>query len=139
MANIVETQVLQDGHRNFIAKWAGNLDTSDEAYVVKADPATLNTITTQGTTRATELAIEGIQYSIEDGLAVSLWWDVDGTQANAKLICALTGRGKFSERDVGWWPNNATAGGTGKIALSTEGWQMGGVLAYVINIWCKKS
>lgn len=131
MANIVNTQLLNDGHRNVVAKWDGILDTSDEAYVIKLDPATLSTVSTQGTTRATRLRLLDLKAELEDGLAVNLWWDVDGTQANAKLLGSFTGRFDIDYTKIGGLVNNAGVP-TGKVALSTQGWSGGLTLSYQI-------
>lgn len=133
MANSVAVQTLQDGPRNAILKLTGVLDSSDEAYAIKIDPAALSSITTDNTTRATLLSIECLDINIEDGLTVTLWWDVDGTQTNAKRIEDLTGRAKPNYTYVGRLTNNAVSP-TGKIALSTQGWGATLIQSYSIII-----
>lgn len=131
MSNATAVQTVQDGPFNTILKLTGKLDTSDQAYTIIADPATLSTITTNGTTRATLLRVMDIDANVEDGLTVSLWWDTDGTIGNAKLIEDINGRLNMHYRKIGGLTNNAT-NPTGKIALSTEGWATGIILSYSI-------
>jgi hypothetical protein len=130
MANSSAVQKIIDGPFNGCFKLIGTLDTSDQAYTIVVDPATLSSITTQGDTKATKLRVMYIDANIEDGLTVTLWWDVDGTQPNATRIEDLNGRLVMPYRHFGGLPNNA---GTpnGKIALSTQGWSTG-TLSYSI-------
>ncbi len=135
--NVVAVQILQDGPSNTICKLTGTLDSSDEAYVVKLDPATLSSVTTDTVTRGNRLRIRLIDANIEDGLTVTLWWDVDGTSGNAKRIEDLHGRLVMDYKKIGGLVNNAVAP-TGKIFLSTEGWQTGSILSYSIILECIK-
>lgn len=139
MANIIQRHIINDGARNTIVRLTAKLDTSDESYVVKLDPALLaRTGAFPGNPLATLLNIVRITADISDGLTVNLWWDTDGTQANATLARALNGRLDADYHAQGGTPNNATSP-TGKIFLSTVGWQTGSSLTYDINLWVTKT
>src|SRR5574340_1274640 len=120
MANAVTFQTLMDGPRNVIVKCVGILDTSDLATTDFIDPAALNGIQpgADTTLKASALAIKKIQWAVEDGLEVRLWWDATADV----LIDDLTGRGCDSYESGQFLQNNAGAGKTGKIQISTEGW-----------------
>lgn len=119
MANVVTTQIVNDGPRFTILRIVGVLDTSDQAALVIANPATLVGMDNTGALKAATFRVEKVEYSIEDLLAVNLFW-----QATAPVqFMALTGRGEFCDKDFGGIPNDALAAGkTGSIQLSTTGW-----------------
>jgi len=130
MANVVSTQILLDGPRNTVIKVVGVLDTSDQASMVIADPATLCGIDNTGAVKAAKLAINRIVLNIEDGLAVYLNWDA----TTPVLIDQFTGRGHQEFQKVGGLWNNAGAGVTGKILLSTQGWAIGAFLSFSLEL-----
>lgn len=137
MSNIISVQKLQDGPRNTVYKLIAQLDTSDESYTVKIDPALLSSVDSQGDRKANRVRIEQITAIIEDGLAVNLWWDETGAEATATLIETLVGRIDKDYRPLGGLVNNETTP-TGKIALSTQGWTTGLTLSYNIIIQTAK-
>lgn len=120
MANSVNSQIIIDGPRNTVVKVAGILDTSDLASTVVADPAVLVGIDNTGGLKAATFRLVGLNYSIEDGLEVRLYWDA----ATPLLIEALNGRGALppSCQRYGGLTNNAGVGKTGRITMTTEGW-----------------
>lgn len=118
MANSTSTQVILDGARNAVVKIEGVLDTSDLAYTVFLDPATLAGIDNTGSRKATGFRISKITYNIKNPpLNVSLFWDA-GTPAR---IESLTGNDNTDFRSFGGLVNNATSP-TGKLGISTTGW-----------------
>lgn len=143
MANVVALQRIEEGPSNQIIKLTGRLDTSDEAFVIKIDPTTFSdtgsppttlgcsSITNDNSTHPTRVRVRAIDFDVEDGLTVALWWDVDGTETNAKRIVDLEGRHYFDYRGIGDLSNNATSP-TGKIGVSTQGWTAGLILSYSI-------
>lgn len=136
MANIFTIQTLNDGPRNVVVRLVGVLDTSDMTATDVLDPATLSSIIPAWPSgiKATALSIERVDWAIEDGLEVRLLWD-----ATADVIAeVLMGRGKIDYRDVGGLTNNAGAGITGKIQISTQGWASGNTLSFTIKLHCKK-
>ncbi len=123
MANSVVMQTLMDGPRNTIIKVTGILDTSDLSVTDLVDPATLSKMQPGSPINSTptQLAIKSIDYDVEDGLEVRLWWD-----ATADVLAAvLVGREDADYSSYGFLQNNAGAGKTGKIQISTEGWTTG--------------
>ena len=130
MANVVTTQILLDGPRNTVIKVVGVLDTSDQASMVIADPATLAGIDNTGLLKAQKLVIKRLSHNVEDSLAVYLNWD-----ATAPVqIDMLTGRGHQDFQKVGGLWNNAGAGVTGKILLSTQGWVVAAILSFTLEL-----
>lgn len=122
MANVVTTQIVNDGPRFAVIRVTGVLDTSDLAATVIANPATLVGIDNTGALKAATFRVLEMQYSIQDTLALNLFW-----QATAPVqFAALTGRDTLCEEAYGGIPNDALAAGkTGSIQLSTTGWTAG--------------
>mgnify|MGYP005817769713 FL=1 len=119
MANVVTTQILEDGERNAIVKITGTLDTANLTNQLIVDCATL----TQGGTapRPAQVRVDHLDYSISDPLELQLMWD----GAPAVPMLPLAGRGRMSFWNFGGLQNNATTGKTGNITLSTTGWASG--------------
>lgn len=138
MANIFQTQTINDGHRNLVLKTTGFMDSANQPYTILVDPATLNTIVVQGTQHSTKLRLHKVDFIVQDGLAVTLYWDVDGTQANAGQIAIFEGRGIQDYFDFGSIPNQ-TIGANGKVGISTLGWNTGLVLTYTLILYFIKA
>jgi hypothetical protein len=132
VANSVATQLIIDGPRNAVLKVAGILDTSDLASTVIADPAALVGIDNTGGLKAATFRIIGLNYSIEDGLEVRLFWDA----TTPVLIEALNGRGALppSCQRYGGLTNNAGIGKTGRITMTTEGWAGIKSFSYILEL-----
>lgn len=126
MANSTTIQTLVDGPRNVILKLDGLLDTSDQGSTIIVDPATLSDYNINGV-KATKLRINKINFDVEDGLDVELFWDA-GTPIR---IGNFVGRGKVDAWRYGGIVNNATSP-TGKITLQTQSWSIGTILSYTI-------
>lgn len=129
MSNYFDRQILEDGWRNVVAKIVVIGDTSNFSGNVVLDPATLF----QTDPPSDRLAIEEIQYSVQDGWVVELFWDAPAP----KRIVNLAGRGMFPVGpNYGGLTNNAIAP-TGKITLSTLNWS-GPTKVATIIIHCIK-
>lgn len=126
MANSTTIQTLVDGPRNTILKLDGLLDTSDQGSTIIVDPATLSDYNINGV-KATKLRINKINFDVEDGLDVELFWDA----SSPVRIGNFVGRGKVDAWRYGGIVNNATSP-TGKITLQTQGWSTGALLSYTI-------
>jgi hypothetical protein len=109
MANVVSTQLLEQGARNTVVKWTGLLDTSDEAYNVKLLPASPGIVPTPSQWR-----LDYLWYSISDGLEIQLFWDA----TSPTLIVPLAGRGKIDYCNFGGLQNDAGAGKTGGLGMA---------------------
>ena len=113
MANVLSTQVLNDGRRNAVVKITGVLDTSNVSNTIIIDPANFLPV-------PTAFRIDHIDYSISDPLEVRLSWD----GATSTDILPIAGRGRMSFWNFGGLTDNA-ATPTGKIALQTTGYVSG--------------
>jgi len=133
MANSVTSQIILDGPRNCVVKFEGILDTSDLGSTVVIDPALLVGVDNTGTLKAAKLRIVNIDYSIEDLLAVNLFWDA----TTPVRIASLTGRGEVGGKKYSGLVNNAGAGVNGKITATTQGWTAGS-LSFVLILECVK-
>lgn len=136
MANFVLPQTIENGPNNFVFGVNGILDTSDIVLVDLIDttlasfqPFNLR----QGEPAAFTLQIRKIEFAIEDGLAVNLFW---GATADL-LFATLVGRGKM--KYIPPMTNNSGAGRTGKVRYSTQGWSASAVLSFNLTIYGKKA
>lgn len=129
MANSTTIQILEDGARNVVVKFEGVLDTSDLASTTVVDPATLSQIDSFGNPPS-QLRIDVIQYTVEDGLSVNLFWDA----TSPVRIEEFVGRGVQKSFVFGGLTNNAGAGKTGKITATTQGWSASAVLSFSLII-----
>jgi hypothetical protein len=120
MANAVTTQTLIDGDRNVVILLTGVLDTSNESRTIKVDVSGLGPA-------PTKVRVDTIRHLISPGLIVVLDWDATAPVTFA----ALTGYDEVEAKCFGGLQNNAGAGVTGDIYLTTLGWASG-VLAYNI-------
>lgn len=134
MANSFTTQVLEEGPSNYIIKLTAVLDTSNLASTTAIDPTTfVDNDTGYGPLTSTTVRIDHIDYSISDQLEVQLTWD-----ATAPVVALpIAGRGRMSFWNFGGLQNNAGAGKTGKLLISTTGWASGTQVFSVI-LECKK-
>lgn len=114
MANTVTTQTIHDGDRNLVILLTGLLDTSNEARVIKVDVSSY-------VPACTKVSVERIKYSIASQLTIILDWDAD----TDVRFAALTGDGELCMGRSGGIVNNAGAGVTGDIYLTTVGWASG--------------
>ena len=132
MANLTSIQILEDGPKHVVVKLEGVLDTSDVSSTTLVDPATLSVIDPMGgnITLASQLRIDKIMYSIEDGLSVNLFWDA----TSPVRIEELVGRGKMDYFKYQPLYNNSGAGKTGKITYTTEGFVPGSKLSFSVYL-----
>jgi hypothetical protein len=122
MSNVVAIQTTVDGPRNVITKVDIDCDTSDVSSTLVLDPSAL--YATNPPTN--QLRIDEIQYSVQDGWFVSLFWDA----TTQKRIIDLVGRGTFLiGSPFGGLQNNAGTGKTGKINMTTTGYTSGTMAA----------
>ena len=130
MANALSIQTLVDGPRNVVAKVTAVADTSDFSGSTVLDPATLSATNPP----TNQLAVDEIQYSVEDGWQVELYWKA----TTPVLMVTLSGRGMFPVGpNYGGVPNNAGTGKDGKITISTIGYSSGTMVATLI-LHCHK-
>jgi hypothetical protein len=126
MADPFGVQILLDGPRNTVIKVDGIAATSNLAYTIIANPATLFGIDNAQQIKSPLLSIQKITHVIQDGLSVGVFWD-----AATPVICAeLFGRSKIESKGYGSLSNNAVSP-SGQIGISTAGWTSG-PLTYTI-------
>lgn len=116
MANTVTTQTLLDGPRNLVILLTGVLDTSNEARTIKVDVSSYDPV-------PTKVRVDKIQYSIAGALQVLLDWDA----TTDVTFVVLSGQGEIEACKFGGLQNNAGAGVTGDIYLTTLGYSAGTV------------
>ena len=135
MANVIAVQTLVDGRENCVLKIYGALDTSDvTSPLVIADPAILSDLGPYAGLKASNLRIKKVMYDVEDTLAITLSWDATAIMP----IEQYTGAGHKEYKDFGGLQNNAGAGKTGKIVLTTQGWATSAILTFTIELWLGK-
>ena len=130
--NNINIQKLEDGARNHIVKIAAVLDQGDispAAALTVFDPA-LNYIDQAAPTDSA--AIDEVEFTIQDGIDVFLWWDAPVPV----LVMPLTGRSKMIWNQI---YNNAGPGTSGKLLLSTVGASPGQVFAFTVEITLHKT
>ena len=134
MANVTAVQTLVDGPRNVVVKLSGILDTADIGSTVVIDPALLSGIDCDGN-KGTRLVIDHIDFNVEAGLAVNLYWDA----TTPVLIHSLVNSGdELDYKKMGGLWNNAGTGITGKITYTTQGWSASAILSFTVILHCRK-
>ena len=127
MTNSVTTQTIVDGARNAVVKVVGVLDSSELSATDIVDPASFVPI-------PTEFRIDEIQYSVEEGLSLRLFWDA----SSDVYIDTFDGSGTAQYRRFGGLTNNSGSGKTGKIQAATEGWASTGVYHFTLVLQMTK-
>jgi hypothetical protein len=132
MANITNSQILQEGPRNVVVKLTGELDTSDLAVTTVLTPATYN----QGGTGPTPTGfnIQYIWYAIGINLELFLEWHMT---TNVPLL-PLAGRGRMDFTAFGGINSPGGLGANGAIDMKTQGWVAGTIQPYTIILEMKK-
>lgn len=135
MANVTSVQTLVDSERNLVVKLVGILDTSNVSLSTLIDPALVAAVNASGlnSQQPARVAIKKVNYDIEDGLAVNLYWDA----TTDVPIWRFTGRGCVDAKHFGFLQNNAGAGVNGKVLYDTDGYSSG-VLSFSLIIECIK-
>ena len=135
MANVTSVQTLVDSERNLVIKLVGILDTGNVSLTTLIDPALVAAVNASGlnSQQPTKVAIKKINYDVEDGLAVNLYWN-----ATADVpIWRFTGRGCVNAEHFGFLQNNAGTGVNGKVLYDTDGYSSGSV-SFSMTIECIK-
>src|ERR1022692_1331192 len=136
MSNSLNSQVILDGPRNFKVKIVGILDTSDLASTTIIDPSTMSVMSQNF--QPDRVRIERIVGNVENGLEARLFWDA----TSPVYIGTFTGHGHDEYEKAGGLPlpNPEPVGTTGKILLTTQGWNTpGDVLSFTLEIECVKT
>lgn len=140
MADAVTTQVLENGNRNYVAKFTNFSDGTGEAAVVKLDPTATGDmgVSIAGNTLypGTHLKIWKVEYNVNLMTLLVQW--AATTPAD---LWYLNGFGKhdFMRQGGLFVPQSAGApitGATGKVTFTTKGAAPGS--SYTVTIWAKK-
>ena len=115
-------QTLIDGSKNVVTKHVSIWETADESAVVKVDVSAL-----QGA--PTRVKINKIHYNV-NGLIVRLLWDA----TTDVPIVELQGDGCIDATSFGGLYNNAGAGITGDISLTTVGGASGDSYSIILEM-----
>jgi hypothetical protein len=125
VSNALTIQTTVDGPRNVVSKVVAKADTSDFSL-----STVINVSALSATIPPTDqVRIDEIQYSVQDGWYVVLYWEA----TTNKRIVNLSGRGIFPVGpNYGGIQNDAGVGKTGNILLSTVGYTSGTMVATLI-------
>ena len=125
MANVTSIQTIADWERNVVVKVVGVLDTSNVSKATLIDVSAL-------VPAASVIKLKRLQFSVQEGLSVNLYWDAD----TDVLLAALSNTGCLDFiQHIG--PNNAGAGVTGDVLYETTGWASG-TLTFTVVLWFTK-
>lgn len=133
MANIVTSQILQDGPRNLVVRLTGTLDTADVTATGLVTLANLSAVDIADSP-PTRLVVDKLQYDVDTGLAVYLAWDA----TTDVTFATLTQNGNLDFSNAGGLYNTEAAGVTGNIMYSTQGWVATNILSFTIILYCRK-
>jgi hypothetical protein len=135
MANVETVTVREDGELNVIIDVVGTIDTSDVAYHVVANVATLGFVDPGNTYRATMLHPIRLIGNVSDGCEVSMYFDA----ATPVLWETFYGRLDINYRPRFGAPINKATNPTGSIGLATTGFQVGSKFTYTMTLEMLKS
>lgn len=120
MADAVSSQTLINSERNLVMKFTNTSDGTGESAVTKVDVSALG---------ASEVKISKIHYSVA-GMVVRLLWDATADVT----IVDLQGDGCLDASRFGGLINNAGAGKTGDIQLTTVGHSSGDSYSLILEM-----
>lgn len=122
MADATSSQTLVDSARNVVMKFTNTSDGTGESAVLKVDVSALNGA-------PSTVRIDKIHYSVA-GMVVRLLWDA----TTDVTIVDLQGDGCLDASCFGGLYNNAGAGVTGDIKLTTVGHSSGDSYSLILEM-----
>jgi len=122
MADAVTSQTLLDGERNVVMKFTNTSDGTGESAVLKVDVSALYGAPSR-------VKIKRVKYTVS-GMVARLLWDAT-TDAT---ILDLQGDGEMCFESIGGLYNNAGAGVTGDILLTTVGHTSGDSYSIILEM-----
>lgn len=117
MADTVDTLVLRNSPREYVARFTNVSDGTGESAVIKIDISTLVGPDNVGNP-PTSVSICECAWSIQGFTSVRILWD--HTTDDEALVLAA-GNGYLNLRDVSTMPDPKSTGGTGDILFTTAG------------------
>lgn len=135
MANSVTKRFILDGPKNTIIQVNGRLDTSDVSATALLTLAECSGQNSNVRNRFTGHRIDKVEFIIQDGLSVQLYWNATADQ----LIGNFYGRGDTKERYFAGIPpvNSGAAGYDGTLDIATAGYTSGAVYFTLLLIMKK--
>ena len=129
MADALTSQVIQDGPRNAILKFTNDSDGTGQALAVLVDVSTLSAdpLTKQVCNGVT---LQSITYS-NVGMGVELFWDATTNIPLLNLLTDWSDQLDFSDFGI---PNDAAAGKTGDILVTTSAATAGDTYTLVLTL-----
>jgi len=129
MADALTSQVIQDGPRNAILKFTNVSDGTGQALAVLVDVSTLSAdpLTKQVCNGVT---LQSITYS-NVGMGVELFWDATTNIPLLNLLTDWSDQLDFSDFGI---PNDAAAGKTGDILVTTSAATAGDTYLLVLTL-----
>ena len=115
MADTVDTNVMIDGPRNYIARFTNVSDSTGESAAVKVDISTL--LGPEPGQAPTSLSLLSATWNVQGFEGVKIEWD--HTANDEIIICS--GEGYVDFRRFGGIHDPRSAGGTGNIVFTTFG------------------
>lgn len=123
MADAVTTQVILDGAKNAVIKLTNLSDGTGEAAVLKVDVSALSGA-------PSSVSIKKIHYDVS-GMVVTLLWDAT---TDVRIVDLGSNCGEMDYSGFGGLPNNAGAGKTGDILLTTTGHTAGDSYTIILEL-----
>ena len=129
MADALTSQVIQDGPRNAILKFTNVSDGTGQTLAVLVDVSTLSAdpLTKQVCNGVT---LQSITYS-NVGMGVKLFWDATTNIPLLNLLTDWSDQLDFSDFGI---PNDAAAGKTGDILVTTSAASVGDTYTLVLTL-----
>ena len=129
MADALTSQVIQDGPRNAILKFTNVSDGTGQTLAVLVDVSTLSAdpLTKQVCNGVT---LQSITYS-NVGMGVELFWDATTNIPLLNLLTDWSDQLDFSDFGI---PNDAAAGKTGDILVTTSSATAGDTYTLVLTL-----
>tara|TARA_B110001454_G_C12655797_1_gene407383 strand:- start:486 stop:896 length:411 start_codon:yes stop_codon:yes gene_type:complete len=129
MADALTSQVIQDGPRNAILKFTNVSDGTGQSLAVLVDVSTLSAdpLTKQVCNGVT---LQSITYS-NVGMGVELFWDATTNIPLLNLLTDWSDQLDFSDFGI---PNDAAAGKTGDILVTTSAATAGDTYTLVLTL-----
>lgn len=126
MADTVDTKVIYESHRHYVARFTNISDGTGESLVKKIDVSTLTNAT--GAT-CTYLVIDQINWSVQGFTSVRLFFDA----TTDDKLAVLSGNNYVDFREFGGMVDPKSTGTTGDILLTTAGATSGNTYYIVIH------
>ena len=117
MDDTVNTDVQNNGNRNYTVHLQNKSDGTGESAVTKVDISTLSA-GPDGVTTPVSLSLKSVQYDIGGFSSVQLFWDAT---TDDEMLTLSAGQGFLDFTDIGHLKDPRSTGYTGDVKLTTVG------------------